>query len=115
MANVIVGCKLPHGLIIKTASGQSVTLNGANSSKIIGGYGLTPVDKEFFDAWKAEYASFEPLKNNLIFEQATERSAVSQATEQAEVKSGLEPLDLDKPAAGVKAESHEGKSEAKDD
>lgn len=114
MANVIVGCKLPHGLIIKSG-GKSVTLNGANSSRIIGGYGLTPVDKDFFDAWKAEFASFEPLKSGLIFEQANERSAVSQATEQQEIKSGLEPLDLDKPAAGVKPESYEGKPASEED
>lgn len=114
MANVIVSCKLPHGLIIKTG-GKSVTLNGANSSRIIGGYGLTPVDKDFFDAWKAEYATFEPLKSGLIFEQANERSAVSQATEQQEIKSGLEPLDLDKPAAGIKPESYEGKPVSEED
>ena len=114
MANVIVGCKLPHGLIIKTG-GKSVTLNGANSSRIVGGYGLTSVDKDVFEAWKAEYASFEPLKSGLIFEQANERSAVSQATEQQEIKSGLEPLDLDKPAAGVKPESYEGKPASEED
>lgn len=114
MANVIVGCKLPHGLIIKTG-GKSATLNGANSSRIVGGYGLTPVDKDFFEAWKAEYASFEPLKSGLIFEQANERSAMSQATEQQEIKSGLEPLDLDKPAAGVKPESYEGKPASEED
>jgi len=114
MANVIVGCKLPHGLIIKTG-GKSVTLNGANSSRIIGGYGLTPVDKDFFDAWKAEYATFTPLKDGLIFEQANERSAVSQAKEQEEITSGLEPLALDKPAAGVKADSYEGKPASEED
>lgn len=114
MPNVIVGCKLPHGLIIKTG-GKSATLKGANSSRIVGGYGFTPVDKDFFEAWKAEYASFEPLKSGLIFEQANERSAVSQATEQQEIKSGLEPLDLDKPAAGVKPESYEGKPASEED
>jgi hypothetical protein len=108
MANVIVGCKLPHGLVIKVG-GKAVTLNGANSSRIIGGYGLTTVDKDFYEAWKTEYASFEPLKSGLIFEQANEKSAASQANEQEEIKSGLEPLDLDKPVAGVKAEAYEGK------
>jgi hypothetical protein len=114
MPNVIVGCKLPHGLIIKTG-GKSAILNGANSSKIIGGYGLTPVDKDFFDAWKAEYATFSPLKDGLIFEQANERSAASQAKEQEEIKSGLEPLDLDKPAPGIKPEAYDGKPADKED
>lgn len=37
---VTVGCKLPNGLIIEVG-GQSVELNGANASNIIGGHGIT--------------------------------------------------------------------------
>ena len=40
---VTIGCKLATGLIIGIG-GKQVTLNGANSSRIIGGYGLTRVD-----------------------------------------------------------------------
>jgi len=105
---VTVACKLPHGLIIKTGD-KSVTLAGANSSAIIGGYGLTPVDKDFYDAWRKEYANFAPLKNELIFVQESRAKAEGQAKEQAEVKSGLEPLDPTKPASGVKPEAYEGK------
>lgn len=108
MATVSVGCKLPHGLIIKTG-GKSVALAGANSSAIIGGYGLTEVDKDFYDAWRKEFATFAPLKNELIFVQESRAKAEGRAKEQAEVKSGLEPLDPAKPAAGVKPEAYEGK------
>jgi lipid II:glycine glycyltransferase (peptidoglycan interpeptide bridge formation enzyme) len=114
MAQVTVGCKLPHGLVIKTG-GKSATLAGANSSRIVGGYGLTQVDKDLFDAWRKEYADYAPLKNQLIFVQEKPASAESQAKEQAAVKSGLEPLDISKPVAGVKAEAYEGKPSAEDE
>lgn len=104
MANITVACKLPHGIVLKVG-GKSVTLNGANSSRIIGGYGLTSVDKDFYDAWKAEYASYAPLKNGLIFAQDSANKAEGQATEQAGIKSGLEPLKQEAVAAGVKPTS----------
>lgn len=113
MANttVTIGCKLPNGIILRVASGASVTLNGANSSRVVGGYGLTTgVDKDFWEAWKSEYASFAPLKNELIFAQDSANKAEGQANEQAGVKNGLEPLNKDKPAAGVQAENYEGKA-----
>lgn len=112
-STVTIGCKLPNGIILRVASGASVTLNGANASRIVGGYGLTPdVDKGFWEAWKKEYATFEPLKNDLIFVQDSASKAEGQAREQADVKSGLEPLNKDQPAAGVQAESYEGKPSA---
>lgn len=111
MSNITVACKLPHGLVL-TVGGKSVTLAGSNSSRIIGGYGLTSVDKDFFDAWSKEFASFVPLKNGLIFAQDSGAKAEGQAREQADLKSGLEPLDIEKPAKGVYAEAFEGKSKA---
>lgn len=113
MATITVGCKLPNGLII-TCGGKSATLAGANSSRIVGGYGLTAVDKDFFEAWTKEYASFAPLKHGLIFAQEKPASAEAQAKEQAEVKSGLEPLPKDRPGNGLKAENYEGMPADKD-
>lgn len=101
MSNVTVGCKLPHGLVI-TVGGRSVTLNGVNSSRIIGGYGLTVVDKDFFEAWKIEFSTSPLVRNDLIFDQDTAAKAESQAKEQAEVLSGLEPIDKDANVLGVK-------------
>lgn len=100
MANITVGCKLPHGLIIQVG-GKKVTLNGANSSRIIGGYGLTLVDKDFFEAWSKEFASFQPLQDGLIFAQDSANKAEGQAKEQVDLRSGFEPLNFDKPAPGV--------------
>lgn len=100
MPNITVGCKLPAGVIIKSGN-KSVQLNGANSARVIGGYGLTQVDKDFFESWKKEYANYGPLKNGLIFDQASQSSAESQAKEQSVVKSGLEPLNPEKIVPGA--------------
>ena len=101
MPNITVGCKLPNGLHIKVAD-RVVTLNGANSSRIVGGYGLTTVDKDFYEAWAKEYAAFGQLKDGLIFAQDKPADADAKAKDNAKRKSGLEPLDADKPAPGVK-------------
>lgn len=92
MPNITVGCKLPPGIILKTKT-KSVTLNGSNSSVIVGGYGLTQVDKGFYEEWKKEYANYSLLKNGLIFDQADKASAESYASEHAGLRSGLERLD----------------------
>lgn len=102
MAFVTVGCKLPNGLHIDV-QGKRATLNGANSSRIVGGYGLTQVDKDFWDAWVKDYADSPLVKNHMVFAQGTESSAVSKAGEQADVKSGFERL---VPGKGVLADVH---------
>ena len=101
---VTVGCKLPNGLVIKVGETQ-VVLKGANSSRVVGGYGLTSVPSDFWDAWAKEYAASPFIKNRIVFAQTTVAKAEGMATEQASVKTGLEPLNPDKPAPGiVKAE-----------
>lgn len=113
MTTVTVGCKLPHGLIIEV-EGKRVKLHGANTSRVVGGYGLTPgVDKDFFDAWLKLSATSVVVKRGLIFAQDNPGKAEGQAKEQAEIRSGLEGLDPEKPAPGIKAEKYEGKKEDK--
>ena len=61
---------------------------------IVGGYGLTHgVDKEFFDRWMKENKDSMLVKNELIFAYGAEADTVSQAKDNASVKSNLEPLD----------------------
>lgn len=110
-ATVVVGCKLPHGLIcelgidrIKDAHGMvtfvrnpekytAVTLKGANDPKAIGGYGMTEgVSKDFMDSWMGTNKFLPAVKNGLIFVLNDAGSAVSRATEGAALKTGLEPL-----------------------
>lgn len=97
---VVVGCKLPNGLLAQVGSTQ-VLFNGANSSKIVGGYGLTPVNKDFADAWFKQHKDFHPVKADLIFVQGDLLSAQAQADEQSDVKSGLEGVDPTSPIVGV--------------
>lgn len=96
---VYVGCKLPNGLLLQVGN-EAVELAGANASEIVGGYGVTPVSRDFWDAWAAEHRSYEPLKNDLIFVQDKELDARAQAKEQKEVK-GIEGVNPDKPAPGA--------------
>ncbi|EOV0647698.1 hypothetical protein ACOIOT_003404 [Cronobacter turicensis] len=98
---IVVGCKLPNGLVVEQ-EGYTVTLNGANSSNVVGGYGLTEgVDKDAFEKWMEVHKNQPYVKNELVFAQAKANSAQSKANENASVKSGLEGLPQDKPAPGI--------------
>lgn len=109
MPNVIVGCKLVNGVIL-AHQGKRIVLSGAKSSRIIGGYGMTEVDKDFFEAWCNANADSALLSGNLIFAQDKPAAADGQAKEQAAVKTGFEPIDPERPVPGVKAEAYEGKA-----
>jgi len=109
--NVTVGCKIINGVIL-AHQGKRVMLAGAKSSRIIGGYGMTEVDKDFFDAWCKANADSALLSGNLIFAQDKPASAAAKAEEQAAVKTGFEPIDPNTPVPGVKPEAYEGKPEA---
>lgn len=107
MQTVTVGCKLPNGLHMDLRGDggelvKRITLNGANNSEVIGGYGITHnIDKDAFEEWKLRNADFPPLKKGLIFAYDKPATVASQAKEQAELKSGFEGMDPEKPAPGV--------------
>lgn len=110
MPNVTVGCKIINGVIL-AHEGKRVTLNGSKSSRIIGGYGLTEVDQGLWEAWCKANADSALLSGDIIFAQEKPAAAAAQAKEQADVKTGFEPIDPEKPVPGVKAEAYEGKPE----
>lgn len=59
---------------------------------VIGGYGIThDVPKDFWERWIADNKDYAPVKAGLIFALAGDK-AKGRAKEQAEIKSGLEPL-----------------------
>lgn len=100
MAAVTIACKLPNGLRVRHAE-KEVELVGANHSKAIAGFGLTKgVDSDWFASWKAAAGDFPPLKNGSIFAQVDAKAA-DEAAEKADIPTGLEGLDPDKPAAGI--------------
>lgn len=117
---VTVGCKLPHGLIIQherlqeekaadgavvrryVPTGDSITLRGTNSSRVIGGYGLTKgVDGDFFRKWLSDNKDFAPVKAGLIFASDDLDTASDVAEERVDVVSGFEPNNPDKLPKGV--------------
>lgn len=100
MSNLIyVGCKLPTGLVLKVGN-KTITLKGANDARIIGGYGITPVPSDFWEAWEAEYKESPFIIHNLIFAQTTVARAEGTAKEQEGVKTNFEPLKTETTKAG---------------
>ena len=97
---VIIGCKLPNGLIIEVAKTR-VLLNGSNTSAIAGGYGLTSVDASFADQFFKERAGDPLIVKGIIFRQEKEVNAKAQAEDTKTVETGLEPMAQGKPEPGI--------------
>ncbi|MBS0986887.1 MULTISPECIES: hypothetical protein [Acetobacter] len=97
---VTVGCKLPGGLVLRLRD-VTHTLAGANTSSVIGGYGLTRLPADFWQAWAEAYAHYPLLRQGLIFAQSTAEKGAAQAREQAELRSGLEAVNPHTPAPGI--------------
>jgi hypothetical protein len=103
---VTVAAKLPNGvhLDLQKDNGQRtrVTLNGFNHSDAVGGFGMTHnVNAAFFAEWLEKNKSLDMVKNGLIFAHAEVKSVVDVALNSEDLKSGLEPLNPDKPAPGI--------------
>ena len=99
MANILIGCKLPHGLQLQvTERPEVVVLNGQNQNAIdrdfyvpTTPFGETEIDNDFWQAWKKENAGLDMLKNGLIFEAPVGKPAELKAKAKDAPKSGLEP------------------------
>lgn len=110
MAKVIVGCKLPHGIVLENPldPAQKVTLNGLNKIEIIGAtHATTEVDAEFWDLWEKSNPDFAALKSGAIFVAKTAAEAKSIAKEYAKEKTGFDKLIPDAKENGVKTEDGE--------
>lgn len=121
-ATVSVACKIPHGLVIQHEQlvetkgtdgavartyvrvGAPITLAGANTARVIGGYGITDnIDADFFAKWLESEKGSALLNpgNPLVFATATHDKAEAQAKDLAATKTGLEPLKQDAPMPGI--------------
>lgn len=97
---VIIGCRLPSGILLELANGQSVEIAGQRQaqerSPIIllseDDYGITEVDADFWAQWKKEFAGFQPLESGAIFEAKNDKDAKAIAKELRKEKTGHEPL-----------------------
>lgn len=98
---VFIGCKLPCGLTIDHG-GVSVTLGGSRSPGASSGFGVTPVDKDFWDAWRKSLGGgFAPLDSGAIFAVPTLSAAKGEAKSRRNVKTGLEGLNPNNPGPGI--------------
>jgi hypothetical protein len=121
---VTVMCKLPWGFILQLEEerqdtdpqsrkefkawhrkGEQITITGANYGHIgkrgVAGFGITEVDAEIWEQWKTQKAGWAPLEQKFVFASQSSDKAEGQAKEQRSMKTGLEPLDPDKPAPGI--------------
>lgn len=108
---VKVGCKLPHGVLLTeevkvedrfVATGRRVKLNGYNSAKVIGGFGITEVEGDFIHKWMEDNKSFAPVAEGLIFVVGSDEEAEREAEDRAHILTGFEAAN---PAApGVRLE-----------
>jgi len=104
---ITVGCKLPHGIhmdIHREGKPRTrFTLRGVNGARVIGGFGITEnVPKEHFDEWMKIHKDHPSVKQGLIFAHVQTRSVEDMAIDRKELKSGLEGLNPNKPAPGIK-------------
>jgi len=116
MSKVIVGCKLPHGLIlelgiekgIKTEAYAAVTLNGSNAKGLVtaDGFGLTTVDEAFMTEWLRLHKTHPAVKEGLIYTAPTMDAAQAESHDRRDLRTKLEPMDpnkLSKDATPTKA------------
>lgn len=126
-STVTVACKLPHGLVLRlfrmedyevpvpgggtrtekraVQKGESIKVNGvavpygkAPTTIISDGYALTTnVPSDFFEEWLRQNAEADYVKNKMIFAKPREEDVKAFAKENAGRRSGLEPIDPEKP------------------
>lgn len=110
MANetVIVGCKLPNGLVLEVGD-KRVNLRGSahylqpnpkrkfKNPEVLFADSITLVDKAFWDAWvKRVGAQFAPIKSGAIYASPNKDDATARAMETEKIVTGLEPIDPEK-------------------
>lgn len=95
METCIVGCKLPHGLQIELpGQPKPIKLNGNNSARIIGGYGITPgIPKEAMEKWIADHKDLAYVRNGSVFVERSEKDARAYARERVAERTGFEAMD----------------------
>ena len=110
---VIIGCRLPNGLILHDPRNKSnvVKLAGTFLPKTDSGlyyppssYATTEVDAEFWAAWKAAYVGYGPVKTRAVFEARSEQEASAKAKEVSKERTGFEQMSQTPVIDGVRLE-----------
>jgi hypothetical protein len=93
---VVVGCKLPHGIIIEHPmdTTKTVEIKGKNKALIVGAdYATTEVDADFFEQWAAVNKEFPAVKSGAIFVAKSAADVAAMAVEFKDRKTGFEAMD----------------------
>lgn len=119
---VFVCCKIPNGVTIDVAditwtevdgikvavrdNIRAVKLNGsadrrrmdnagqiAEVSHVVGDFGITIVDADFWEKWLSENPNYAPVKAGMIFAMPKQNDARAKAKDMAGKRSGLEPME----------------------
>ena len=93
---VVVGCKLPHGVILEHPMDptKKVELAGKNKALIVGAdYASTEVDADFWEQWAAVNKEFPAVNSGAIFVAKSAADIVAVARENADRKTGFEAMD----------------------
>jgi hypothetical protein len=129
-ATVVVGCKLPNGIILRqfrmvkktrnigghyfdedqaedmgrrfTVRGPAVPFGQIPNIQIVGGYALTPgVPQDLAEIWFEQNKDADCVANQLMFWERDVDRAAARARELNAVRSGLEPVDPNKTIPGL--------------
>lgn len=114
MSNIVIGCKLPNGLIVKGSNGQDVEIFGVNRTLIAGAtFGVTRLDESEADYIFAIYGTLAPFANESIFRYADSDNVAdiaALAVDLSDVQTGFEGMNPDAPAASLKPSDETAKS-----
>ncbi len=101
---VIVGCKLPNGLLLQVGT-VTIRVNGKArynmpsptrktlNTDVEFADGLTVVDKVFWDKWLADHKDYQPVLSGHIYASPSRNDAVAKAKDTEQSKTGLEAVD----------------------
>ncbi len=92
---VLVGCKLPHGLMLEHPDNPDIKieLKGLNKIAFIGApYATTMVPADFWSAWMAEHYENKALKSGAIFVGSDMESLTDTSKDFENVKTGFEKM-----------------------
>jgi hypothetical protein len=107
---VIIGSRLPHGLILTHPQrpSEKIEVKGLSSLQVKNKktglwsassnfYATTEVDADFWAAWKmANSKNFKPLESGALFEAPNLTLAAGKAREVKKERTGFEPADPEK-------------------
>lgn len=101
MSTVTIGLKRPNSIWLEVGD-QRHLINGANSSEIFGGHGITEdVPQELWGAWLAEYKNHDLVTGGFIFAHESKKEVKAEAKDNEDNLTKSEQLDPNDEKNGV--------------